>query len=262
MQPQAFEQFERLERDHWWFRGRRRVYLGLLESALDGARPVNALDLGTGVGGFLPGLARLAGRVVPLDADAGALAVCARRELPENVAQPLRAGSAPLPFADASFDLVTLFDVLEHLPDDQACLREVRRVLRPGGRVIASVPAHPWLWSSNDRVSGHRRRYTGRTLRAAFEQSGLELERLTHANVLLFLPIVLATLCAKLWEASAGARASHTNLSWPLPRALHALCYAAFAAELPLARRCDLPFGHSLAAIARRREDPRSRLRG
>jgi hypothetical protein len=69
MQPQAFEQFERLERDHWWFRGRRRVYLGLLERALDGARPADALDLGTGVGGFLPGLARLAGRVVPVDAD-------------------------------------------------------------------------------------------------------------------------------------------------------------------------------------------------
>jgi SAM-dependent methyltransferase len=253
MERQAFEQFERLERDHWWFRGRRRVYLGLLEHVLAGTRPAAALDLGTGVGGFLPGLARFAGRVVPVDADAGALAVCARRELPVNVARPLRAGSAPLPFADASFDLVALFDVLEHLDDDRACLDEVRRLLRPGGRVIASVPACPWLWSSNDRVSGHRRRYTRRSLRAAFEASGLELERLTHANVLLFLPIVLATLCAQLWEATLGRGASHTNLSWPLPRALHALCYVAFAAELPLARRFDLPLGHSLVAVARRR---------
>jgi hypothetical protein len=116
------------------------------------------------------------------------------------------------------------------------------------------VPAYPALYANNDRVAHHHRRYTRATLRAAFDGAGLALERNTHANALLLALIAPAVLSLKAWEAlvERGRPSARTNLSWPLPRAAHALLYRAFAAELPLARRVDLPAGHSIAAIARR----------
>ena len=255
MEPLAFEQFETLERNHWWFRGRRRVYLGLIERHLGGTPIERALDLGAGAGGFLPGLARLARRVWPADSDPRSLAACGRRELPANVAAPIRSSCEALPFEDSSFDLVCLFDVLEHIDDDIACLREVRRVLRPGGSLFASVPAYPALYSGNDRIADHKRRYTRSCLANALEQAGLGIERNTHTNVLLFPLILPAVLATKTWELAfeRGQQSKRTNLSWPLPGFAHALLYRAFAAELPLSARIDLPLGHSIAAIAKRK---------
>jgi SAM-dependent methyltransferase len=254
VQREAFEQFTRLEADHWWFRGRRTVYLGLLRHVLRGARPERALDLGCGVGGFLPGLAKVAERVVPLDFDLESAVHVSARDLPREVERPILSTANALPFADQSFDLVCLFDVLEHLDDDRAAVREVVRVLKPGGIAIASVPAYPWLYSNNDRVAGHRRRYTRATLADALRSAGLDVERNTHANVLLFPAIAAVLLCAKAWEAAflQKRESAHTNLSWPLPRPVHSLLHACFAAELPFAARFDLPFGHSILALARK----------
>ena len=253
MEAVAVEQFQRLERDHWWFRGRRAVYLGLLRHHLAGARPARILDLGCGMGGFVEGLHELGDSVVAADFDPAGLH--ARRELgrDRDRSAPVQASGADLPFADASFDLVCLFDVLEHLEDDRAALDEVLRTLRPGGRVCVSVPAYPALFSNNDRVARHYRRYTRRSLAAVLDSAGFELERNTHTNVLLFPLILPAVLATKAWESLAGGRDSeHTNLSWSLPRAAHEVCFRAFAAELPLTRRFDLPAGHSIIAIARR----------
>ena len=154
MRPAAFEQFRALERDHWWFRGRRAVYLELLRGALEGRRARRVLDVGTGLGGFLPELAGLghALHFTELDAEA------ARAALGRGGAVGVRARAEALPFADESHDLVTLFDVVEHADDDGRVLEEAARVLRPGGTLLLSVPAHPWLFSRNDEVAGHRRR--------------------------------------------------------------------------------------------------------
>ena len=252
MEPIAYDQLRELERDHWWFRGRRRVYLGLLEEHYaGGARPRRALDLGSGFGGFLRGLTALADRVVAADLDRGALSVSGAR----TGAATLVAGAERLPFRDGSFDLLCLFDVLEHTADDRAVLRECRRVLAPGGTIFVSVPAYPALFSNNDRVAHHRRRYTRRSLRSAFEDAGLTLERNTHANALLLPLIAPAVLTLKAYEAlfERPGESQRTNLSWTLPRPAHELLYRAFAAELPLSRRFDLPAGHSIAAIARNR---------
>lgn len=248
MDALAREQFERLERDHWWFRGRRAVYLGLLRHVLGGARPARALDVGAGRGAFAAELRALCGNVVALDVDREALAACRAA----GRAGAVLGDSARLPFADHSFDLVCLFDVLEHLDDDRAALREVRRVLRPGGLCFASVPAWPWLFSGNDRIAHHKRRYTRAALASCALGAGFAVVRNTHTNVLLFPLIAPAVLARKAWETLRGERASErTNLSWRLPRSVSELCYRAFAAELALARRLDLPLGHSIALAAR-----------
>jgi SAM-dependent methyltransferase len=250
LRPSAYEQFARLEREHWWFRGRRRVYLELLRGALDPPSPRRVLDIGAGVGGFLEELGGLGGTLHCTERDPGALRLCQERGL----AHCLRADASALPYANESFDLITLFDVLEHLDDDGHALREVQRVLAPGGLVLTSVPAYPWLFSHNDVVAEHRRRYTRSGLREVHQRSGLHLLRLTHANALLFPPIAMFLLASRARRWLAPSDRERTNLSWRLPHFLDELAYRAFCAELAVSKRGDLPFGHSLVAIAQRRD--------
>jgi len=257
MQPEAQRQFAELEREHWWFRGRRRVYLELLRAALGSVRVPRALDLGGGAGGFSEALGDAAERVVRVDLDAEALRLAQeRRAGPCAVADARR-----LPFRARSFDLVALFDVLEHVPEEARALAEVRRVTRPGGLIVLSVPAYAWLYANNDRVAGHVRRYTRARLRRALEAGGLRVERVTHTNVALFPAIAPAVLLLKLAERLrlVPRRSQHTNLSLPAPRWLSALLYRVFAAELWLSRRFDLPVGHSILALARRPTAERTR---
>jgi SAM-dependent methyltransferase len=254
MEATAYRQFLELEKTHWWFRGRRTVYLGLLRDRLRAKPPERVLDLGCGMGGFLAGLAELGAanaRIVPSDVSLESLGRCRERGFSDGV---LSSGYA-LPFAEGSFDLVCMFDAIEHIPDDGRVMREVARVLKPGGRVFVSVPAYQFLYANNDRVAQHQRRYTRGMLRRVFEQAGLAVERNSHTNVFLFPLILPVVLAIKAWERLAGAaeaQADHTNLSWPIPGFVHACLHALFAAELPFTRRFDWPVGHSIAALARK----------
>ena len=99
-----------------------------------------------------------------------------------------------LPFEDDSFDLVTSLDVVEHLDDDVAGLKEMRRVLRPNGRILLFVPAFMFLWGVQDDISNHRRRYTLPGLRKAVLEAGFEVERATYANITFFVPILLGRI--------------------------------------------------------------------
>ena len=253
MEPAAFQQFAALEEHHWWFLGRRRLYPELLAAVLerDLGRPPRGLavaDVGCGVGGFLAALARF-GPVIGLELDENANAWCRQRGFLRTAV----ASSEALPLPDASQDLLCLWDVLEHTPDDLAALAEARRCLRPGGHLALSVPAYPWLYSNNDRVARHYRRYTRTTLRRRLAQAGFELRKASYVNVLLSPAIVPAVLLIKLGERlRARPDDATTNLSWPLPRPMHALLAGLFASERFVLRRLDAPFGHSLLAVARR----------
>jgi len=250
MEAIAYQQFRELERTHWWFRGRRTVYFGLLRRWLGGNAPQRTLDLGAGLGGFLPGLSELSQHVWPADVDRESLVHCRERGFSGGVVS----NGYALPYRAGSFDLVCLFDAIEHIPDDAKAMREVMRVLRPGGHVFVSVPAYPFLFSNNDRVAQHQRRYTRGQLRVLFEGAGLAVARSTHTNVLLFPLILPIVLGIKLFErlSSREADSERTNLSWRMPRALHALLHLAFAAELPINSRIGCPAGHSIAALARK----------
>ncbi len=250
MEANAYRQFLELEDSHWWFRGRRTVYFGLLRHHLQGLRPARVLDLGCGYGGFLEGLAQIGATVHQSDISVESLAHCAERGFPRGV---VSSGYA-LPYADGVFDLVCLFDAIEHIPDDERVMREVARVLRPGGLVLVTVPAYQFLYANNDRVAQHQRRYTRGRLAGVFAQAGLSVERNTHSNVFLF-PLILPTVLAiKAVETLFPRKLDpeHTNLSWPIPRFVHDALHAVFAAELPFTRRFDWPAGHSIAALARK----------
>src|SRR5688500_9548776 len=126
----AYEAFARLEHTHFWFVSRRAIFFDLLdrEFGANGTRGRAVLEVGCGAGGMLGPLQRY-GEVAGLDIDHEYVAYCKTR----GFSRVLCGSGYELPFADGSFDLVCLFDTIEHIPDDELALREVRRVLKPGG---------------------------------------------------------------------------------------------------------------------------------
>ena len=234
MDTLLYDRFFDTEDRHWWFVGRRRLVTDLLAGF--GARG-RILDLGCGTGGVLQHLQGL-GDAVGLDPAPEAARYCRRRALPMVLGSGLE-----LPFADGSFDAVLALDVIEHVPDDVAMLREARRVLRPGGTLVVTVPALPWLWSAHDDVNHHYRRYTLATLRRSLRAGGFLPRRISYYNALL-LPLAVAR---KFINRVGGSDEHHLE---DLPGPINAALRAVLTAEGRVVRRRPLPLGASLIAAA------------
>jgi SAM-dependent methyltransferase len=241
MRPAAHEAEAELERHHWWFRGRRRL-LGRLLERLDLPARARVLDVGCGTGANA-GVLASGGRLVA-GVDVAALPLALGRT--DTHTARLRADGRALPFADQVFDLVCALDVLEHLDDDAAAVRELRRVLRPGGVLVVFVPALRLLWGMQDEVSQHRRRYGRAQLRALVSGAGLRIERLTFFNTLLLPPILAARVVMRVFPPRALR--SENDLGGPIASRVAGLI---FSAESAFVCRADLPIGVSLACVAR-----------
>ena len=244
MDPASYEIEAQVERDHWWFRGRRRILATFLDG-LDPPLPAGAtvLDVGCGTGANTAVLADRGRRVVGVDASP----IAHRLRRRAGWAGGVRAVSGTLPFADATFDLVAALDVLEHLDDDRAAIHELRRVARPGAVVLIFVPALRLLWGLQDEHAHHRRRYSRAGLRALVSAAGFEVERITYFNSLLFAPILAARLAMRIRRPPGIVSENQIG-----GRRLNALLERVFRSEAPLLARFDLPIGVSLACIARR----------
>lgn len=155
-----------------------------------------------------------------------------------------------LPADSGSVDLITLFDTIEHVPNDGRALRECRRALAPGGVLFVSVPAYQFLYANNDRIAHHERRYTARRLRRTLAAAGFEPTRITYFNTLLFPAILPAVLAKKLIERVRDP-GEETNLSHPVRPAVNRALAATMGSERHLLTRLNFPFGHSIIAIAR-----------
>ena len=232
----------KVEQSHWWYIGRRRIIAGFVEEIcrqVTDRRP-RILDVGCGTGANLLLLSKY-GQAEGVDVSEDALAFCRERGLDQVT---LGAGEE-MPYEDGTFDLVTAFDVVEHMDDDLAGLREFRRVLRPGGRVLLFVPTFMFLWGLQDEVSNHRRRYRLPELRRVLEQAGFEIERSTYANITFFLPILVVRQFMRL----TGIRTATEN-SINVP-AFNRVFGAILGAESTILRYLNLPFGVSGLCVAR-----------
>ncbi len=188
MQTQDYEDLYQLEAQFWWFVGMRTMTASLLEPLLATSRDRTILDAGCGTGGNLEWLRRWAGRgqIIGLDYVGTALQFC--RQAGHD--QLVQASATHLPFANAVFDLVTSFDVLEQLreTEDRQALSEMYRVLRPGGIAFVRVPAYEWMKSGHDAALHSQHRYSLVEVQAKLARAGFTIRRATYANSLL-LPV-------------------------------------------------------------------------
>lgn len=249
MKAEDYTDLYDLEDRFWWFVGMRAITAALLDPYCRGRVFERILDSGCGTGGMLSWLARYneGGRLFGLDVAQEAVRFCQKRGYQTIV----QASAIELPFPDAAFDLVTSFDVLVQLPgesSDVTALREIHRVLRPGGVAFVRVPAYRWMMSGHDKALGTQRRYTRPELARKLTDSGFRVIRATYANAFLLPLVIVRRLVFK--RVGLADRGSDVK---PLPKSL-AWLNRVFAEVLRfeasvLQRRVNLPAGLSLICV-------------
>jgi SAM-dependent methyltransferase len=250
-----FDTLLRMQRNHFWYRGRLRFLLAALRRELGGAERLRAIDLGGGCGGWIEHLHSLWSDPF----EELALGDSSLRAL--NMASDVVGSYAGLYQVDlydlgwdGRWDVVFLLDVLEHLEDDELAMRNATRALADGGLLLVTVPGLDFFWNYNDRLAGHKRRYSRRDLARLAGASGL---RLTGARYFMFLLSPLLYLVRKVEPLLLG----RSKLDGPAmiershrvpPAVLNRLLYWIFALETPWGLRQAFPWGTSLLGMFRK----------
>ena len=241
MDRAVFERMAELDQDHWWFTARRRILASVIRRFVRPPADARILELGCGTGHNLDMLGAF-GVVDASELDDHARTLAAKR-LGRPVAKVALPDLSQFP-AD-HYDLVALLDVLEHVPDDQGSLAAIFTRLKPGGAVLLSVPANPWMWSAHDVAHHHHRRYRKREIAALARETGFEIDLLSPFNTMLF-PLIAGV---RLVNKARGHDSADDALPpAPVNRALDVI----FGAESALIGRLPFPFGVSLVAVLRR----------
>jgi len=241
MQQHTYAIMNRVEDSHWWFVGRRLILESFLRDIVQTIRnpqsAIRILDVGCGTGANLEMLAQF-GEAEGVDVSDDALEFCRAKGLKTH-----KGLAEKLPFADESFDLVTALDVVEHLDDDAAGLKEMHRILRAGGRTLIFVPAFMWLWGVQDDI-----RYTKKQIVERLEKAGFEIERATYANWTFFAPILAGRTLMKLTGIKPESE-NNVNVS-----ALNGVFGKIFGAERFWLKKFNFPFGVSIVIVAKKSE--------
>jgi len=239
---ESFDHLPTQEERSFWFRSRNQLIDWALREYFPEARSFFELGCGTGVvlqalHAGRPALALAGGEPF-----AAGLAV-ARSRMPDVPLYQL--DGRQLPF-DGEFDVAGAFDVLEHIDEDEAVLRQLRQAIKPGGGLLVSVPQHPWLWSPIDEYSHHRRRYTGTELVRRVEAAGFHVLRKTS-----FVSLLLPAVALSRWRGRGRECDPATEFRLP------AVVERAFGVAMTAERRLigagvSFPAGSSLLLIAQR----------
>ena len=243
MNPDLYREMAETQQKHWWFRARREI-LARVIARLRLPAGAEVLEIGAGPGGNLAMLS-LYGKVSAVEMDPFA------REYASKISG-IRVCCGclpdPLPFTDGAFDLICLFDVLEHIEDDYRALRRVHALLKPGGRALVTVPAYQWLYGAHDRAHHHVRRYTARQLALRARGAGLTVVRSGYFNALLF-PLIALRRIQKMVTAQ---REGHDAA---LPgRFINGILHATFCIEKYIVPVTLLPYGTSVLAVLARED--------
>jgi len=247
--PQEMEQhtyaiMDEVEGSHWWFVGRRAILDSFLKNICAKLHSPNSrlsiLDVGCGTGANIEMLSHY-GDAEGVDVSDDALEFCRRKGL--KVQKGL---AETLPYEDGHFDLTTALDVIEHLDDDVAGLKEMYRVTRSGGYSLFFVPAFMWLWGVQDDISNHRIRYTREQIVSRIEKAGYKVERATYANFTFFAPILGGRTIMKLTGIKPESE-NNVNIS-----ALNGVFGKIFSAERFILDKVNFPFGVSIVIVAQK----------
>jgi SAM-dependent methyltransferase len=245
MEQHTYAIMDEVEGSHWWFVGRRAILESFLSRIFNDPKSETKnpkiLDVGCGTGANLEMLAQF-GDAEGVDVSDDALEFCRIKGLKTQ-----KGLAEQLPYADETFDLVTALDVVEHLDDDLAGLRDMFRVLKHGGKSLIFVPAFMWLWGVQDDISNHRIRYTKKQIVERLQLAGFEIERATYANITFFPPILIGRALMKL----TGFRPeSENNITIG---ALNGFMGKIFSSERYWLKKANFPFGVSIVIVAKKK---------
>lgn len=263
MQQHTYAIMDEVEGSHWWFVGRRAILESFLRRIAfklrnrsdgltstgdrteqigqgDPHTDIRILDVGCGTGANLEMLSQF-GQAEGVDVSVDALAFCAQKGLKAQ-----KGFAESLPFAAESFDLTTALDVVEHLDDDIAGLKEMFRVTKRGGYALIFVPAFMWLWGVQDDISHHRIRYTKRQIVERLEMAGYQIERATYANLTFFAPILAGRTLMKITGIKPESE-NNVNVT-----ALNGVFGKIFSSERLWLKNFNFPFGVSIVIVARK----------
>ncbi len=244
MQQHTYAIMDEVEGSHWWFVGRRKILESFLEPLVAKVKPETLdpeiLDIGCGTGANLEMLSEF-GPAQGVDVSDDAIAFCLKKGL------DVRKGLAEkLPFRDETFDITTALDVVEHLDDDVAGLREMFRVTRSGGNSLIFVPAFMWLWGVQDDISNHRIRYTKKQIVERLEKAGYTVERATYANWTFFTPILAGRTIMRVTGLKPE---SENNITIS---GLNGVFGKLFGAERFWLKHFNFPLGVSIVVVAKK----------
>jgi SAM-dependent methyltransferase len=242
MQTDYYAALHEVQEHHWWYAARRTILAGVLRGLKAEGLPEGSLyDLGCGVGANLPVFEEF-GPVIGIDTSPEAVAFARSRghrdvrQADLNRLEGLEEGSA---------SVVVLADVIEHLPDERPCLEAAKRLLKPGGALVVTVPAFMFLWGPADEINHHYRRYTESQLRRVISPL-FDIRQTTYFNSLLFGLVAAGRLAERVLK-----RGGDDAVAVP-PEPLNTALRTIFAAEAPLLKRLRLPVGVSILCVARK----------
>ncbi len=250
MRADVYQAMAKAEDTHWWFRARRTILTDILKRL---SLPKNAtiLDAGSGTGGNLSMLSGF-GRVYGMEMDREARILANKRSIVEVQEGAL---PGPIPFDNQLFDLIAMFDVLEHVEQDYSTLTALRDRLTPQGILLLTVPAFEFLWSRHDVIHHHKRRYSLSPLLRMLDRAGYKVTFASYINFWLFPLIALARIVDRLSGGkvvgSAAESEGNAELFIP-PVPLNNLLEKIFASESRLIKFMRLPFGVSIVLTAQK----------
>ena len=240
MEDRVYRDMALLQDQHWWFRARRDILLAVIKQ-LQLPDQADILEIGCGAGGNL-GMLKQFGRVSAMEMDDRAIAKAKKIS-----GLKIDKGRLPdhIPYS-CQFDLICLFDVLEHIENDLDAVLKIVRRLKSTGQIIITVPAHMFLFGSHDKNMHHFRRYSKKRLKKILTGSGFKIQKITYFNTILF-PVVVMTRCLDFFRKDQNAIGYDT----PNPF-LNGILYRIFRMERHIINITNLPVGASLIAVCKR----------
>ena len=240
MQNDEYLRMQKLEKHHWWFTARRKILKSLLQKNLKS--PITStkiLEIGCGTGGNLSML-KTFGEVTGAD-----MSSLARKIAKDTTNVNITNARLPnhVPFDCHSFNLICMFDVLEHIEEDEDSLKALSPLLKEKGKIILTVPAYQWLYSSHDKSLHHKRRYRLKQLVTLCQSAGFNVEEKSYFNTLLF-PLAISF---RAFDKLIGNKQS-SGVNLP-PNNINQLLGKIFSFEAKILRYISLPFGLSIYII-------------